>query len=146
MQKVIYKNQVDDYSDYFKPVMLDHLNRDLTESFEGFEYCDLMSFEWLDVNDAESESSQIMIYIDDEDLFFLCEEQIAYEKCNSLLQESDNNERSLYLFFVGLLSQDAKRLDKIEIQITDAEAAALKNSRSDYLNSILVFRKDLLKC
>ncbi|NCB33447.1 MAG: magnesium transporter [Erysipelotrichia bacterium] len=145
MQKVIYKSQINDYSSYFKPNMLDHLNRNLTESFEGFDYCDLMSFEWYNINDIKTGSSQIMIYIDDEDLFFLCEEKTAYDKCCSLLTQSDNNERTLYLFFVGLLAQDAKRLDRIEIKITDSETAALKNSKSDYLNSILSFRKELLR-
>lgn len=145
MQKVLYKYQISEYSEYLNASMVDYLNRGLTESFEGFADYDLMAFQWYDVNTDEIEMLQIMIYIDREDLFFFCNDKRSYDKCNELLSDEKTNEMALYLFFVTLLSQDATRLEQFETVITNAEDAALLNSQTDYLNSIRDFRKELLR-
>ena len=125
--------------------IIEYLGRELTESFEGFSDHDLMAFQWYDVSTEETAVSQIMIYIDREDLFFFCEDERSHDKCCELLTETKTNERTLYLFFVALLSKDAKLLEQYETMITNAEDAVLQNSRSDYLDSIRDFRKELLR-
>lgn len=146
MQKVLYRDQIQDYSEYLNAGMIDYIGRGLTEAFEGFDDCDLMAFQWYDVNSKNTAVSQIMVYIDREDLFFFCADHRSFEKCSSLLvEEKVSNERALYLFFVGLLSKDARRLQEFETVITNTEDAAIQNSRADYLNSIREFRKELLR-
>lgn len=145
MQKVLYKDQISEYSEYLSADMIDYLGRGLTESFEGFDDYDLMAFQWYDVSKDEICISQIIIYVDHEDLFFFCSDKRSYDECSKLLTEAKTNERSLYLYFVTLLSQDAKRLEQLETVITNAEDAALLNSRTDYQNNIRDFRKELLR-
>lgn len=146
MQKVIYRNQTQEYVEYLNQDMVNYLNRDLTESFEGFNDCDIMSLQWYDVTVREDiDESQIIIYIDREDLFILCADQRAFDKCNTLLVKANSNERALYLFFVNLLAKDARILEDLETQITDAEDDAIENSRTDYVNQIREFRKELLR-
>lgn len=202
MQKVLYRSQIREYSDYLNLGMIEYLSRDLTESFEGFDDCDLMSLQWYDVTseDPDVDVSQILIYIDREDLFFFCSDDRSYNRCCAMLSVAKNvetkrrsvkeqvseeipqtpsvplsamegaadrekgkeekeaatskpsksknldlkaNERALYLFFVALLSQDARQLEKLEEEITNAEEDALEYSRTDYLNNIREFRKRL---
>lgn len=145
MQKVFYKEQLREYSEYLNAEMIDYLERGLTEAFEGFDDFDLMALPWYDDDDgAETETARVVIYIDREDLFFICGDERAYDRCVGLLPQEKSNERALYLFLVALLAQDARRLEQYETAITDAEDAALRNSRQDYLDSILEFRRELL--
>lgn len=145
MQKVIYREQISEYADYLNQDMTAYLNRDLTESFEGFDNCDIITFQWYDVTTDNTDVSQITIYIDREDLFFICEDDRAFAKCYSLLTQARTNEWALYTFLVGLLAKDAKMLEQLEADITDAEDEALKDSQSDYLENIREFRKELLR-
>lgn len=145
MQKVLYRDQVTDYSQFINAAMIEYLSRGLTEAFESFDDYDLMAFQWYDVTTAETSVSHIIIYIDHEDLFFFCGDKRSYDKCSSWLTEAATNERALYLFFVALLSKDSKRLEQYEAGITEAEDAALRNSRRDYLDNIRDFRKELLR-
>lgn len=145
MQKVLFTDQIREYSDYLDAKMIEYIGRRQTEAFEGFEDFDLMAFDWYDVGSAETGVSQILLYIDREDLFFFCEDQRAFDRCLSLLPEGQNNERALYLFFVGLLKGDMERLDRFEGTITEAEEAALQNSQAGYLAQIYEYRKELLR-
>ena len=145
MQRVLYKDQIPEYSEYLEDDLIEYLGRGLTESFEGFDDCDIMAFQWYDILTDEIGVSQILIYIDREDLFWFCSDQRSYDKCTELFTKTKSNERSLYLFFVGLLSKDAKFLEQYETVITNAEDTAMRNSRTDYLNSIQEFRKELLR-
>ncbi len=145
MQRVLYKDQIQEYAQHLKADLVEYLGRGLTESFEGFSDYNLMTLQWYDVSTDEIGISDIMIYIDREDLFFFCSDKRSFEKCSELMSSAKTNERALYLFFVALLSTDAKRLDQYEVAITNAEDAALQNSHQDYLDSIRDFRKELLR-
>lgn len=145
MQKVLYRSQIREYAQHLNPDMIDYLDRGLTQAFEGFDDCDLMAFQWYDVSTNETAVSHIMVYIDREDLFVFCADRRSFDACSALLNAAPSNERALYLFFVALLSKDAKRLEAYETLITNAEDAALQNSRSNYLDRIRDFRKELLR-
>lgn len=145
LQKVLFTAQVREYVEYLDAGMIDHIGRQMTESFEGFEDCDLMAFDWYDLSGEDYEASQILVYIDREDLFLICEDERSYERCSALLPEGQNNERALYLFFAGLLKGDTARLDGFEVSVTNAEDAALRSSREDYLGGIHEYRKKLLR-
>jgi magnesium transporter len=145
LQKILYLDQIKKYSQYLDEKMIDYLGKQLTETFEGFADFDLLSFQWYDADIGEKAVSRLVIYIDREDLFFFCANKKAFQKCTALLAEGQNNERALYAFFVGLFAQDAKRLELLEISITNAEDAALESTRDDYLQKIRSYRKELLR-
>ena len=145
MQKVLYTGQIQEYSQYLEPKMIDYIAQGQTEAFEGFENFDLMAFDWYDVHASDTGPSKILIYADREDLFFFCEDERGYSRVQPLLADGQSNERALYLFFVGLLKNDMSRLDALESEITDSEDAALRGTQSDYLQHIRDYRRELLR-
>lgn len=146
MQKVLYKDKLKEYGDFINPDTIEYLDRYLTESFESFSEFNLMIFQWYDMQKkGGGGSSSIVIYIDKNDLFIFCSDEQTYEKCNAILCEDKTPEKALYLFFVALLSSDAKQLEAYETVITNAEDSALRDARKDYLNKIRDYRKGLLR-
>ncbi len=145
MQKILYIKEIKSYAQYFEPHTLEYIMEGQIETFEGFGSFDLMSFDWYDVHSDDTAVSQILIYIDKDDLFFLCEDERAHRRSSALFREGETNERALYLFFVGLLRNDMARLDEYENRITDAEATALGGERTDYLRTIYEYRREMLR-
>ncbi len=145
MQKVLYKDRIEDYNDFINPDTIEYLDRHLTESFESFSEFDLMTFQWYETPSSGKIAPSIIIYIDKNDLFIFCSNEKTFEKCNALLCEDKSNEKALYLFFVALLAGEAKQLENYETVISNAEDSALRNTRRDYLNKIRDFRKELLR-
>lgn len=86
-----------------------------------------------------------MIYVSKSNIFFICEDEAAFEKCNSLLEEESTIEKTLYQFFVKLLARDVAYLESLEQRITNVEDRALENPQQDYLKNIHDFHKELLK-
>ena len=72
MQKIIYMNQIQEYSSYIDQSVIDYIKEGQIETFESFEKYDIIAFKWYDIRDIDSDSEKIMIYIDKDDLFFLC--------------------------------------------------------------------------
>ena len=114
MQKVLKKEQVEEYLAFLDPKIVEYIKEDQTETFEDHMDYDLLAFDWYDIEQVQMRSSQIMIYMDKENLFFLCEEERALEKVKSLMPENQDNEQVLYLFFAGLLRNDINHLAEIE--------------------------------
>ena len=145
MQKVLYINEMETCSSDMDDRVAEHIRSGQVVTFEGMAEYDLLAFDWYDVSYAGTDTSRILIYLDREDLFFFCEDKKAYEKVRALLPEGEGNERTLYRFFLGLLQEDLAHLEQYEGEITDAEDAALKSSRRDYLDKIVEYRKELLR-
>ena len=145
MQKVLKKEQVEEYLALLDTKIIEYIKEDQTETFEDHMDYDLLAFDWYDIEQVQMRSSQIMIYMDKENLFFLCEEERALEKVKSLIPENQDNEQVLYLFFVGLLRNDINHLAEIEDEITETEDEALVGSRRVYLGKIVRYRKELLR-
>lgn len=145
MQKVIMRDELSQYTDHMEANALKHIGGRLTESFEGLDTSDIIALDWYDVNSADEHFSPILIYVDRDDLFFICSDKRSYDKCNELMTDGNTNERALYIFFVKLLSHDAGRLERLEASITKAEDNELRNSRSDYMDMISGFRRELLR-
>lgn len=87
--------------------VLDYLNDGQIETFESFENFDIITFDWYDVHSDRTEDSQMLIYLDREDLFFFCEDDAALTRAEGIFQELEqeslDNEQMLYRFFVRLL-------------------------------------------
>lgn len=145
MQKVLKKEQVESYLSFLDPKIVEYIKEDQTETFEDHIDYDLLAFDWYDIEQVQLRSSQIMIYMDKENLFFLCEDDRALEKVKSLMPENQDNEQALYLFFAGLLRNDINHLAEIEDEITETEDEALVGSRRVYLGKIVHYRKELLR-
>lgn len=145
MQKVLMTAQLRQETIVSNPKVLELILNQDAHSFESFEHFSLMAFNWYDVTTNETGIEPVTIYIDSENLLVICREARACRRFAELLQNGQSNERALYLMFVSLLSTDMERLDKYENEITNAEEAALHGSRSDYLDKIYEFRRELLR-
>ena len=99
--------------------MLDYIHEGQIEAFEGFEDFDLIAFDWYDVRSERTAASQMLLYLDREDLFVFCEDDAAEDAAQAALlvpeEEALSNEQVLHRFFVRLLRGDMAHLDRLEV-------------------------------
>ena len=145
MQKIIFRNEIDQYAKDIDPKVITYLREESIKTFEGHENFDLFVFDYYDVKNKGSRISEIMGYLDQEDLFFICQDAAGYEAVKNLFAEGDSNERVLYQFFLRLLKDDMSYLEDLEDEITESEMAAVLGSKSDYMKKIFHYRKQLLR-
>jgi magnesium transporter len=145
MQKVLYRDEIEKYTEFIDPKVINYVKEGQTHSFECFADYDLLAFEWYDVDREDTQTSQILIYLDREDLFFFCEDERVFHVVNEAFVEDKSNEHALYAFFVELLNGDRDYLEEYETEITEVENEALEGSRREYLVKIVEYRKELLR-
>ena len=61
MQKVLKKEQVEEYLAFLDPKIVEYIKEDQTETFEDHMDYDLLAFDWYDIEQVQMRSSQIMI-------------------------------------------------------------------------------------
>lgn len=144
MQKVLHIDQVEEYSMFMDAQVVNYIAGGQTQTYESLKKFDLLAFDWYPLEHETQQPSKILIYMDRDDLFFLCEDERAWHKVNELLVEDRSNEEALYLFFDGLLKNDTAYLDELEGEITDTEDAVLTGKRRDFMGRIVAWRKQLL--
>ncbi|MEG0662311.1 MAG: CorA family divalent cation transporter, partial [Anaerovoracaceae bacterium] len=153
MENVAILSQVKDYRGYIDSRVIEYIAEGQTETFESFGNFNLLAFDWYDISCPEIAVSKIMIYFDREILFFFCEDQRACNKVKSIISDEidgeitkeTSKEKELYLFFVALLRLDMNHLDEFELAVTRSEDEALTYSRTNYLDKIIEYRKELLR-
>lgn len=151
MQKVIEKGKIEQFGDVLPEEVICYIRENQTTAFEGFLHYDLFALDWYDVEQKGVWTAPIMIYMDEEHLFFLCEHEHTLKKVQELTgnyikqNEPLENEKVLYLFFAGLLRNDMEALTAMEDEITEAEDETLVASRKEYLKKIVMYRKELLR-
>ena len=143
MKEVLYINQFEEYKEFMDPNVCQYICEEEISTFESFEHFNLFAFDWYDNLDPEADLSKILVYMDEEDLFVICEEERAYLKTKSLINQEQSNGKSIYQFFVGLIKNDMDYLEKFEQEVTDTEDDALVFSPKDYIKEIVAFRKEL---
>lgn len=153
MQQVLSKDQIDCYEMFLNKNVIAYIKENQTTAFEGFADYNLLAFDWYDVEQKGVWAAPIMIYIDKDNLFFLCEHERTKQKVEELFsgiskrneEKTLENEQVLYLFFAGLLRNDMDLLAAMEDEITEAEDETLLASRKEYLKNIVMYRKELLR-
>lgn len=145
MQKVLYRSEINEIADYIEPNVSAYICEGLTETFESFDTFDIIAFDWYDINNSECEPSQIMIYIDSDDLFFLCEDDTSYKKALALFHGAETNERALYLFFRELFRGDTKYLERLEDSINEFEDEVITSRGKQSAQKIVDYRNELLQ-
>ena len=132
------------------PKTLQYLNEGQIESFEGFEEFSLIAFDWYDVHGSRTQDSQMLLYLDREDLFFFCEDQAAEDKANAIFREVTadgplDNQQLLYRFFVRLIHGDMSHLEQLEADISEGETAILSGTHREDMDRIVQWRRELLR-
>lgn len=143
MKKILYTTEFEEYIQYMNPNVCQYICEGEISTFESFETYSLFAFDWYDNLNPAAELSKILVYMDREDLFVICEEERSYSKVQGLIPQDQSNGKALYHFFVGLLKNDMDFLEKFEQEVTDVEDDAIRLSPKDYIQEIVDFRKEL---
>ena len=145
MQKVIRINETEEYAEYMESKVVRDIRDDRTESFESHRNYTLFVFPLYDIHRAGMAANQIIVYLDHEDLFLLCEGRRGYEIVETLFQKQATNECALWSFFQNLLKNDMDNLEDLECEVADAEMAAMVRFQDNYSRKIIAYRKELLR-
>lgn len=145
MQKVIYISEIENYKKQIDQNIINYIEERLIETYEGFDNFSLIAFDWYDINDVEQAPSQIIVYLDDDDVFFICENDVAYNAASNYFTEAPENERALYLFFKNLFRNDNKNIERIEDIISDLDDAIISGKDTNTIEKIVDIRYEILR-
>ena len=145
MQKIIYRDQIEEYTKELEVPVIDHIREGQIETFEAFDAFDIIAFDWYDIRNDEREPSQMLIYIDKDDVFIICEDEISYKAAQNCFIETACNERTLYTFFKNLFKGDSKYLDELEDIISDLDDAVIHGKADNAREKIVDMRYSLLR-
>ena len=135
---------------YMDKKILRYIDKQNTDRFECFKDCDILAFDWYDVQSKRTDDFKMLLYLDKEDLLVFCETPEAEEKANTILhmlteEEGLTNERVFYHFFALLLKGDMDFLNSLEEEISKNEDLVLSGGKASYLKYITIWRQELLR-
>lgn len=150
MYKVFSFTNTDEAVPYMDKKILRYIDEQITDSFECFKDCDILAFDWYDVQSEKKEDFKMLLYLDGKDLLVFCETSEAEEKANMILrtmtgEEGATNERLFYHFFSLLLKGDMDFLNNLEEEISNNEDKVLSGDKASYLKYITAWRQELLR-
>ena len=144
MQKTLYIRDIASVADRIDRALIEYIEEGQIETFEGFRHFDILAFDWYDIYDVEAEPEKILIYLDADDVFFLCENELSYRKAVSVFHTADTNERAMYDFLQGLIRGDTKHLEQLEDTIVELEDAVITREE-ECVHEIVNLRRELLR-
>lgn len=145
MQKVIYREEVPKYAEYFEKPVADYICEGLVETYEGFDKYSLVAFDWYNIDNLEEEPAQILVYIDEEDLFYICENDRAFEVANKNFVASQTNEKALYFFFKNMFKGDLRYVEKLEDELEELDDLTMKGEDEKTSQKIVDLRYNVLR-
>lgn len=138
-------DEAEGYFEWIDPKVVAYIRNGHTETFESHKNFILFVFPMYDIHQVGLAANNIMVYLDHEDLFFLCEGQRGYHRVCSLISKEETNERVMCNFFQNLLKNDMDNLEDLECEIADGEMAAMVRFHDNYIHQIISYRKELLR-
>lgn len=145
MQKVLLLRDLEQISEHIENEIFKYIHCFQTHTFESFENYSIFGFDWYDVNSAVTQTSKVVMYIDKNNIFIICDNERVLFYMKAIFQIELSIEKSLYHFFTNLTKNDMNYFAEYEKEITEAEDQALSNSRKEDLNRIVSFHKELLR-
>lgn len=145
MQKVIYMQQIQEYCEYIDQSVIDYINDGQIETFESFDTYDFIAFDWYDLKNLSAPPAQIIIYLDADDIFYICENGTSYEVAKRLFSHGETNEQALYLFFCNLFKGSTAHLEALENKIAELDDDVSSRIRDGQKEKITSMRYEILK-
>ena len=145
MQKVIYRSEIENYTQQMEPAVVTYIEEGQIETYEGFDTFSIVAFDWYDIKNMEADPSQMLLYLDADDLFIICENEVSYNAASKYFTEAPSNERAMYLFFKNLFKGDTKNLEELEDRISDLDDAVIHDSSETIREKILDTRYEVLR-
>ena len=140
MQKVIYLDQITDFATNMEPSIVAYIAEGLVETYESFNTHSIVAFYWQDLTDETSKPSQVLIYIDHDDLFYICENEAAYTAAKKCFVSAETNEYAMYLFFKNLLRGSTKYLEGLEEQVSQLDDDVSDGTKNELRETITRIR------
>lgn len=144
MQSALLFSKIDTIKNCLEAEVAEYIGTKQTITFESFENANLFAFDWFDIKLSPKIMHKILVYINKEHLFIFFDDDAFLPYVSKYLEKGYSNEKALYMIFVHLFQDDINYLENIETEITDIEDFAISNSKQDYLNKIIFYRKELL--
>ena len=145
MQKIIYRSEIENYTQQMEPAVVTYIEEGQIETYEGFDTFSIVAFDWYDIKNMEADPSQMLLYLDADDLFIICENEVSYNAAAKYFTEAPSNERAMYLFFKNLFKGDTKNLEELEDRISDLDDAVIHDSSETIREKILDTRYEVLR-
>lgn len=145
MQKVIYRNEIEKYTEQMEPAVVTYIEEGQIETFEGFDAFSIIAFDWYDIKDSEADPSQMLLYIDSDDLFVICENESSYQAAMKCFVGAPSNERAMYTFFKNLFKGDSKNLEELEDKISVLDDSVMHGNEEDIREQIVDYRYEVFR-
>lgn len=145
MQKVIYRNEIEKYTEQMEPAVVTYIEEGQIETFEGFDTFSIIAFDWYDIKDSEADPSQMLLYIDSDDLFVICENESSYQAAMKCFVGAPSNERAMYTFFKNLFKGDSKNLEELEDKISVLDDSVMHGNEEDIREKIVDYRYEVFR-
>lgn len=120
-----------------------------TSKFESYEGFDFISLRIPKINDVLKPSKKVCIFFTRNLLVFICNNNPIIDDLISKAVSGEikctNLSKMLYIFFDRLTSEDTYSIENIEQEIAELEENLMTSKKDNYLNSIIILRKKLLK-
>lgn len=145
MQKVIYRSEIENYTQQMEPAVVTYIEEGQIETFEGFDAFSIVAFDWYDIKDSEADPSQMLLYIDRDDLFIICEDEASYGAAQRYFSGAPTNERAMYVFFKNLFKGDTKNLEDLEDRISTLDDSVIHGKEEDVREQIVDIRYEILR-
>ncbi len=126
----------------------EHLTNGDVDKFEYHKNLNIICLDWYDTLSLDDEPSQIIVYFNYDNLFFICENDRAMKMVNTIIDTNKlynkSNEIILYRFFAKLLDGDTDVLEKLEDEIIALDDELLTTSNKECSLEIVYYRRRLL--
>ncbi len=145
MQKIIYKDQIEEYKDKINFRIIDFSKDGQSEMVESFQDFTVIGLQVYDVANIFREPHKIMIYLDKEDLFYISDTTEGYKIIEKYFQTEETNEHALYLFFDSLLKGSTSHLADVEDRISKVDANIINEIGKNTRSKIMSLRYEILR-
>lgn len=151
MQQVIMRQDLSAHSDVIKSEAMHLIREAQLEGFSNFGGFALLSFDWYDITSAATEFFRVLIYIDHEHLFYICDDAGAYRYCAEAVGQiaaaypALTSDQALYRFFIQLFRGDMDYLESIEDQLDATMDAILAGDIAHVQDAIVAHRRELVR-
>lgn len=132
---------------FFREGAMQYLYTAQMEGFNHFANFALLAFDWYDMHSREEKLARIQIYMDEENLILVFNNDSDLYYCDHLFDGMENfsNEQTLYHFFVNLLRRDMDHLENIENRLDHHMTRILAGDLDQALEIIARERRELIR-
>ena len=132
---------------FFREGAMQYLYTAQMEGFNHFANFALLAFDWYDMHSREEKLARIQIYMDEENLILVFNNDSDLYYCDHLFDGMENfsNEQTLYHFFVNLLRRDMDHLENIENRLDQYMTRILAGDLDQALEIIARERRELIR-